>query len=109
MAENKTAAVGSHSSVILFKAAGIHTVSAETVTDAEKAVNSLVKEGYEIIFVTENYMEKLENAFKRYRAKPYPVIIPVPDKSGPNGYGMSKIRTNMEKAIGTNIFDKDQK
>lgn len=107
MSEYKTAAVGSHSSVVLFSAAGIRTVSAETVKDAEKAVNTLAKEGYSIIFLTENYAEALENELKRFRANAYPVILPVPDKSGPNGYGMGKIKDNMEKAIGTDIFDKN--
>ena len=43
MSEYKAAAVGSHSSVVLFSAAGIKTVSAENAKDAEKAVNRLVK------------------------------------------------------------------
>ena len=107
MSEYKAAAVGSHSSVVLFSAAGIRTVSAESVKEAEKAVNRLVKEGYGIIFLTENYAKALENELKRYRASAYPVILPVPEKSGPGGYGMQKINSNMEKAIGTNIFDKD--
>jgi len=107
MSEYKTAAVGSHSSVVLFAAAGIKTVSAESAKDAEKAISSLVKEGYGIIFLTENYAQALENELKRYRASAYPVILPVPEKSGPSGYGMQKINGNMEKAIGTNIFDKD--
>ena len=107
MSEYKAAAVGNHSSVVLFSAAGIKTVSAESVKEAEKAVNRLVKEGYGIIFLTENYAKELENELKRYRASAYPVILPVPEKSGPGGYGMKKINSNMEKAIGTNIFDKD--
>lgn len=107
MSNYKAAAVGSHSSVVLFSAAGIKTVSAENVKDAEKAVNTLVKEGYGIIFLTENYAKELENELKRYRASAYPVILPVPERSGGSGYGMQKINSNMEKAIGTNIFDKD--
>ena len=107
MSNYKAAAVGSHSSVVLFSAAGIRTVSAENVKDAEKAVNTLVKEGYGIIFLTENYAKELENELKRYRETAYPVILPVPERAGGSGYGMQKINNNMEKAIGTNIFDKD--
>ncbi|MDD4125015.1 MAG: V-type ATP synthase subunit F [Eubacteriales bacterium] len=105
--DNKVAAIGSHSSVVLFRAAGIHTVSAETVKEAEKAVADLVKLGYGIIFLTENYASRLEDELKRYRASAYPVILAVPEKSGPTGYGMRTINANMEKAIGTNIFDKE--
>lgn len=103
----KAAAVGSHSSVIIFRAAGIVTVDAETPKDAEKAVASLVKKGYGIIFLTENYASALEEELKKYRSTPYPVILPVPDKSGSTGYGMETIKGFMEKAIGINIFDKE--
>lgn len=107
MSKTKVAAVGEHSSVILFHTAGVKSVSVKTSTEAEKAVNSLVKEGYQIIFLTESYVNELSEALDRYRRTAYPLILPIPERTGSTGYSMKKITDNMEKAIGTNIFDND--
>lgn len=105
MSSAKTAAVGEYSSVILFGAAGIETRPANTPEDAEKAVAMLVKEGYEVIFLAEKFAERMPETLEKYRASAYPLILPVPDRAGTTGFGMNKIKTNMEKAIGTNILD----
>lgn len=107
MSKIKAAAVGEHSSVILFHTTGVEAVSVENVEEAGAAVSRLVREGYGIIFLTENYAGLLEEDLQKYRAMAYPLILPIPERTGATGYGMDKIRINMEKAIGTNIFDKE--
>ncbi|MGN0660439.1 MAG: V-type ATP synthase subunit F [Oscillospiraceae bacterium] len=107
MSTVKVAAVGEHSSVILFHTAGVRSVSVENAQQAEKAVNELIRDGYEIIFLTEGYVSELSETIERYRRSAYPLILPVPERTGSTGYSMKKITDNMEKAIGTNIFDKD--
>ena len=101
MDKMKIAAVGEHSSVILFHTAG----TASDIEEAERAIRQFVKEGYEIIFLSERLAEDMEEELKRYRASAYPLILPIPDRAGPTGYSMNKITENMEKAIGTNIFE----
>ena len=105
MDKMKIAAVGEHSSVILFHTAGIATRSASDIEEAERAIRQFVKEGYESIFLSERLAEDMEEELKRYRASAYPLILPIPDRAGPTGYSMNKITENMEKAIGTNIFE----
>ena len=105
MDKMRIAAVGEHSSVILFHTAGIITKSVTTAEEAEKAVQHFVKEGYEIIFLSERLAAEMEDTIKRYRAAAYPLILPVPDRNGATGYSMGRIVGNMEKAIGTNIFE----
>lgn len=107
MTDVKIAAVGRHESILLFSAAGVKTVPADTAEQALQAVKSLVKNGAQVIFLTENYAAALEGPLERYRENAYPVILPVPEKSGPTGYGMAKINANMEKALGTNIFNNE--
>lgn len=107
MTDVKIAAVGRHESILLFSAAGVKTVPADTAEQALQAVKSLVKNGAQLIFLTENYAAALEEPLERYRENAYPVILPVPEKSGPTGYGMAKINANMEKALGTNIFNNE--
>lgn len=107
MTDVKIAAVGKHESILLFSAAGVKTVPADTDEQALQAVKMLIKNGVQVIFLTENYAAALEEPLRRYRENAYPVILPVPEKSGPTGYGMAKINANMEKALGTNIFNNE--
>lgn len=107
MTEAKIAAVGKHESILLFSAAGVKTVPADTNAEALQAVKSLIKDGAEVIFLTENYAAALEEQLHRYRESAYPIILPVSEKSGPTGYGIAKINANMEKALGTNIFNNE--
>ncbi len=107
MTDAKSAAVGRHESILLFSAAGIPTVSATTDAEALQAVRSLIKDGTQVIFLTENFAAALEEELHAYRMNSYPIILSVPEKSGPSGYSMQKINANMEKALGTNIFNNE--
>lgn len=106
MDNKKIAAVGDRASVIVFHTAGVTTKSVDTSDLARKAVKELANDGYNIIFISEIYYNELSDLIDKYRELPYPAIIPIPDRSGSKGVGDKKIIDNMEKAIGTNIFDK---
>ena len=106
MDNKKIAAVGDRASVIVFHTAGVTTRSVNTSDLARQAVKELAGEGYNIIFLSEIFYSELSDLIDKYRAMPYPSIIPIPDRSGSKGVGEKKIVDNMEKAIGTNIFDK---
>ena len=107
MTNAKTAAVGRPESILLFSAAGIPTVPVTTDSEALHAVRTLIKDGAQIIFLTENFAAVLEEELRAYRMNSYPIILSVPEKSGPSGYSMQKINANMEKALGTNIFNNE--
>ena len=106
MSSNKIAAVGDRASVIIFNTAGIATYAVSDSKEAEKKVRTLATEGYKIIFISEKYTDDLADILEKYRESAYPSIIPIPDRSGTMGVGLKKIKDNMEKAIGTDIFDK---
>ncbi len=106
MSENKIAAVGDRASIIIFNTAGITTCAASNAKEAELAVRRLATDGYKVIFISERYTSDLADIIEKYRESAYPAIIPIPDRSGTMGVGNKKIIANMEKAIGTNIFDK---
>lgn len=106
MSENKIAAVGDRASIIIFNTAGISTHAVADAKEAETTVRRLAAEGYKIIFISEKYTADLADVMEKYREAAYPAIIPIPDRSGARGVGEEKIIANMEKAIGTNIFDK---
>ena len=64
----------------------------------------LAKEGYAVIFVTEEEAEGAREMIARFAAEPLPAIIPIPGASGANGFGMRAVRANVEKAVGVDIL-----
>ena len=57
-----------------------------------------------VIFITEQLAEKVSDVIQRYKARPYPAVIPIPSGEGSNGFGMDGIRSDVEKAIGADIL-----
>lgn len=100
------AAIGESSSIMIFHAAGICTQPATNPEEAERALHELSNEGFRVIFITESLAEQIPEAINRYRTESFPAIIPIPNRTGSTGYGLKRITDNMEKAIGTNIFEK---
>ena len=105
MAETKIAVIGDRASVIIFTAVGITVKEATTPKEAKRAVMELVQQGYKIIFITEVLFSSLSDLAEKYRESAYPSIIPIPDRSGSMHIAEMGVIHNMEKAIGTNIFD----
>ena len=59
---------------------------------------------YAVIFITEEIAESIEDIVNRYKARPYPAVIPIPGAQGSDGFGMKGISKNVEKALGTDIL-----
>lgn len=98
----KTAFIGNGDSVMVFKAAGVATFSAEDEKKAKELIRAAAKE-YQIIFLTEDLARPLGEFLKRFDEEPYPVIVSVPSKEG-SGYGMEVLKTAMERALGVDIL-----
>jgi len=102
---NKIACVGDADSVRGFMAIGfeVHTVS--TVNEAEKKIKELAQPelGYSVIFLIEDFYNKMPETIKQYAFQPLPAIISLPGKNGSQGTGMASIKELTEKAIGADI------
>ena len=105
MRNDKIAVIGDKDSVLAFKAVGADVFPVTDAPDAEEVLKKLART-YAIVFINESIASEISDVVDRYKAKPYPAVIPIPGSSGSNGYGMSGIDKNVEKAIGTNILDK---
>ena len=66
-------------------------------------------QNYDIIFITEQYAEKLPDLISRYKTRPFPAVIPMPSVSGTTGYGRRLVKADVEKAIGTDILQVEEK
>ncbi|MDR3186432.1 MAG: V-type ATP synthase subunit F [Christensenellaceae bacterium] len=109
MPNNKIAVIGDKDSVLAFKAIGVDVFNAKSYFDARETLIKLARE-YSIIFVTEDIAETMTDTLARYKARPYPVVIPLPSVKGSSGFGMKGLSADVEKAIGSDIlFNNNQK
>ena len=106
MNNNKTpAVVGDQDSIMAFHAVGMQTIAVNGVEETETAVFRLAQSGCPVIFITERAAALVPEQLKKYKTQTFPVIIPIPDRSGSNGYGMQGIMDNVKKAVGFDIFE----
>ncbi len=104
MASVRMGAVGERDAVLCFKALGMTVIPTETPEETAKALFSLVKRGVKLIFITESTAQSAQEAIRRYQTDPQVAIIPIPGSTGSSGYAMSRVRANVEKAIGADIL-----
>ena len=48
--------------------------------------------------------EAIPETLDKYSKSPFPIIIPIPEGIDSKGVGLKKIKDNVEKAIGIDIF-----
>ena len=102
--KQKIAVIGDPDSVLLFQALGIEVHPVRSASAAERAIHKLAQSEYAVIYITEPMAQAAAEAVARYRSALFPAIIPIPDGNGTTGLGMSGIRANVEKAIGSDIL-----
>lgn len=103
------AVVGDRDSISAFRAVGMKTVGVRTAEETGEAITRLAQAGYSVIFITERMAALVPELIRKYKARTFPAIIPIPDRFGSNGLGMQGIRDNVKKAVGVNIFDEEKK
>ena len=104
----KIGVVGERDAIIAFLALGITVKPAENSEEAAKAVDSMAREGYGVIFVTETTAKGIEETIERYKREMLPAIILIPGSQGSLGIGLGAIRQNVEKAVGVDILSKKE-
>ncbi|MEG0766356.1 MAG: V-type ATP synthase subunit F [Clostridia bacterium] len=104
----KMGVVGERDVVLAFKAMGMRVIPTITPEETTSAVFHLAQEGVPVIFITESAARKVPETLERYRNSPTTAIIPIPGSQGSDGFGMQRVRANVEKAIGADIlFEKE--
>jgi len=100
----KIAVVGDKDSIYGFASLGLSIYPCDDITSASKTVRELAKDGYGVIYVTEELFEGLSEEVEYYRDKPLPAIIPIPGVKGNTGVGMRNVSLSVEKAVGSDII-----
>lgn len=100
----KIAVLGDKDSVLGFRALGLDVFSADRAETARPILHRLAKEGYAIIYLTEQLAAGLTAEMERYKDELTPAIILIPGKEGALGIGMENIKTAVERAVGADIL-----
>lgn len=97
----KMCAVGDYDSICGFSSLGIETFEIGDETDIGEKILSLSKGDYVIILITENAALKARDVIEKFKTQKVPAIIPIPSVTGSTGFGMSNLRTAVERAVGS--------
>ena len=104
MAGKLMGVVGERDAVLAFKAIGMRVIPTKTPEETTAALFRLAKEGVPVIFITESAARTVPEALERYKTSSEIAIIPIPGSQGADGFGLSRVRANVEKAIGADIL-----
>lgn len=115
LSKYKIAIVGSREEILCFKAVGVEIFPVKNNKEAIETLFELKKmrqsddenspPKFAIIFVMENILKQISvDDFKKLSVGALPAITSLPGHSGSTGYGDTKIRQLVEKAVGSDIF-----
>lgn len=100
----KIGVMGDVDTVLAFKALGIDTFPIKAEEDPDNMLMDIIKKDYAVVFVTENFADRIENSMRELSNKPLPSIILIPNNQGSKGIGLTSLKYSVEKAIGTDIL-----
>ncbi len=100
----KIGVVGDRDSVLLFKAVGLDVFFETDGAQADRTLKRLAREGYQVLFVTEELYTQCKEAVTQFKGEAFPAILPIPSNQGTQGVGMQELKKNVEKAIGADIL-----
>ena len=85
--------IGDRDSVLGFQALGLEVCPANSAEDARQALHRMAKEGFAILYLTEQLAAQLGPELARYQSELTPAIILIPGKEGSLGIGMANVKT----------------
>lgn len=111
------AIIGSREAILGFRALGVETVAVKDYKEATAKLYELKKtkqviDGQEsetpkfaIVFITEDLAQDISvDDYKKLSIGALPAIIPIPSHQGSTGFGLTKLKRVVEKAVGSDIM-----
>lgn len=100
----KIGVVGDKDSILAFKALGVDVFTAYERDEARRIVDTIAREKYGIIFITEQVASLIPDTIERYDKEIIPTVILIPSNQGTLDIGMKRINDSVVKAVGSNIL-----
>ncbi|OGF27311.1 V-type ATP synthase subunit F [Candidatus Falkowbacteria bacterium RIFOXYB2_FULL_34_18] len=104
MKEYKIAIIGNHNAILGFSSLGIDVFGLNDNNAKEQAVKILDSGNYAIVFITEDWAEKLEKVLDEYYSRALPAIVSVPSPKGSSGVALKNLKKIVEQAVGSDIL-----
>ena len=103
---HKIAVIGSHETVLGFKAVGLEVYPVATADEAKRELRRLTRAGeeYAIIYVEEDFYIEITDEINKFKDVPTPAIILIPGRNGSRGYGQNALHEAVERAVGSDIL-----
>lgn len=108
MNEYKIAILGNHEAVLGFKGLGVEAFGLTDDGYEGIARTVLNSPRYAAVFITEDWMDKLEALLSEFRDRALPAIVPVPSPQGSTGASIRNLKRIVELAVGSDILFKDK-
>ena len=100
----KIAIIGSKNIIQSFQLFGIEIFPINSVEEGREAIKKISQENFAILFVTEDWMEKLDEDLLELKQKTIPAVIPLPTHLSKSDYGLKELKKTVERAVGSDIL-----
>jgi V/A-type H+-transporting ATPase subunit F len=104
MHSSKIAAVGDFDSISIFRSMGVRVYVVDENQEDRSYFEQVLKEGYQIVFLTERLGEKWRDLLKEVETRIVQTVVLIPDQKGKTGFAMGKVRETVKNAIGADIL-----
>lgn len=96
--------IGDSQSVMGFRALGLETFVCSNEMQAQKALHTMARDGFAVIYITEQLASGIKEDIERYKDEPQTAVIPIPSVNGSLGLGLKQIHDAVERAVGADIL-----
>lgn len=105
----KIAIIGSADAIGGFRAIGVEAIGVQSSQDCrEKFLEAFNSPDYGILFITEDWAEKIQDVLIDLPLKPLPSVVAIPSQSGSTGAGLANLKRIVEQAVGSDILADEQ-
>lgn len=106
--KNNIAVVGSIDSILAFKTVGFDVFGVNNEENTRTVLNKLLTE-YKLIFITDVFAKYVEDIIKDTQNSAYPMVIVIPSGVSEENYALKQISQSVERALGVNILQNEEK
>lgn len=108
MTEYRIGIIGSKSIIQSFKLFGMEIFPINSLEEGRMVIKKISQDNFAVLFVTEDWMEKLDEDLIELKQKTIPAVIPLPTHLSKSDYGVRELKKTVERAVGSDILFKDK-
>lgn len=98
----KIGVLGRRESILYFRAMGLYTQYADDRDSAKAMLEKMVKDGYSVIYVSNETAVEIADEIYRYKDKPDVAVVVLPSKSK-NDIAEEMMKSAVERALGADM------